>query len=146
MKSSTIPRPATERIPPSLKVEDDPLVETLEESTEAIEFESGRNPLLSDQDFNKFFPSWSRKKRATLIQESRLFNVTGLGFGTISYPWTDVIGNVVVGRLFMKFPDPVFLNFFLRGFAGFKLLAIFPFVTRRNLEYPKGRVNLLQCS
>ena len=102
LKSNTIPRPATERIPPSLKVEDDPLVETLEESTEAIEFESGRNPLLSDQDFNKFFPSWSRKKRATLIQESRLFNVTGLGFGTISYPWTDVIGKVVVGQFLMK--------------------------------------------
>ena len=113
MTANTIPRPATERVPASLKVEDDPLVETLEEeSTAAIEFESGRNPLLSDQDFNKFFPSWSRKKRATLIQESRLFNVTGLGFGTISYPWTDVIGNVVVGRLLMKFSDPVFSEFF----------------------------------
>ena len=58
-----------------------------------LEFSDGKNPLLSDSDFQKFFPSWSRKKRATLIQESRLFNLTGSGFGTVTYPWTDVIGN-----------------------------------------------------
>lgn len=60
-----------------------------------LEFSDGKNPLLSDSDFQKFFPSWSRKKRATLLQESRLFNLTGSGFGTVTYPWTDVIGTYI---------------------------------------------------
>ena len=67
-----------------------------------MEFESGQNPLLSESDFDRFFPSWSRKldsisrkKRATLIQESRLFNFTGSGFATLSYDWRDVIGTYI---------------------------------------------------
>ena len=75
--------------------EEEPVLEPAlkDESDNRLEFSDGKNPLLSDSDFQKFFPSWSRKKRATLIQESRLFNLTGSGFGTVTYPWTDVIGN-----------------------------------------------------
>jgi hypothetical protein len=49
------------------------------------------SPFLSDDKFNDFFPSWSRDKRSTDVVESKFFNISGSGWGTISYPWTDVI-------------------------------------------------------
>jgi len=101
-----IPRPGTptlsqKRPAPIAKTpavaEEEPVLEPAlkDESDNRLEFSDGKNPLLSDSDFQKFFPSWSRKKRATLIQESRLFNLTGSGFGTVTYPWTDVIGTYI---------------------------------------------------
>ena len=51
-----------------------------------------RAPFISSSEFESFFPSWSRKKRHTLVNEAKIFNITSTGFGTVSYPWQDVIG------------------------------------------------------
>lgn len=54
-----------------------------------------KNPFLSELEFKEFFPSWSesgRKKRATVVTEGRIFNITSAGFGTVTYDWRDVFG------------------------------------------------------
>ena len=40
-----------------------------------------KSPFLSDTEFKDFFPSWSekRKKRATVVTEGRIFNITSFG-------------------------------------------------------------------
>lgn len=55
--------------------------------------ELDKNPFLTELEFKEFFPSWSdrRKKRATVVTEGRIFNITSSGFGTVTYDWRDVI-------------------------------------------------------
>ncbi len=57
--------------------------------------------LLDENKFKSYFPSWSRKRREAnailedeyIVPESRLFNITKTGFGTITYDWRDVIND-----------------------------------------------------
>ncbi len=57
--------------------------------------------LLDGNKFKSYFPSWSRKRREAnailedeyIVPESRLFNITKTGFGTITYDWRDVIND-----------------------------------------------------
>lgn len=81
-------------------------------------------PFLSDTDFKKFFPSWSRKRRATTLAEPKIFNSTG--FGTVSYPSSSVLDTYVryalVGGLFVAaaavFNEPK--KAFEKSFSPFK--------------------------
>ena len=78
---------------PALAVQDE--IAKVEEPELKVPEQSGdmeRAPFLSNSEFESFFPSWSRKKRATLVNEAKIFNITTTGFGTISYDWQDVIG------------------------------------------------------
>jgi len=85
------PKPALEN--PALSVQDEITnVEQPDVNVPQQNTDMERAPFISSSEFESFFPSWSRKKRHTLVNEAKIFNITSTGFGTVSYPWTDVIG------------------------------------------------------
>ena len=82
-----------QKTPAALSVHEE--IAKVEEPELKVPEQSGdmeRAPFLTSSEFESFFPSWSRKKRATLVNEAKIFNITTTGFGTISYDWSDVIG------------------------------------------------------
>lgn len=81
---------------PALSVQDEiAQVETPDLKVPQQNGDMERAPFLTSGEFESFFPSWSRKKRATLVKHAKIFNffnVTSTGFGTVTYPWQDVVG------------------------------------------------------
>ena len=108
-----------------------------------------RAPFISSSEFESFFPSWSRKKRHTLVNEAKIFNITSTGFGTVSYPWTDVIGTYasyfVTGSLIlaaaslMSIPSKPSIPFELNSLLPAANSRVNPYQLPANL--PEGMIN-----
>lgn len=84
-----------EKLPAKLTLEDTASLKQKEiEIGDLDNGEMEKNPFLSSSQFKDFFPSWAekRKKRATVVTEGRIFNITTSGFGTVTYDYRDVIG------------------------------------------------------
>lgn len=83
------------KIPQVAKAEADEEAVSIKQSEIDLDGDLQKNPFLSELEFKEFFPSWSesgRKKRATVVTEGRIFNITSSGFGTVTYDWRDVFG------------------------------------------------------
>ena len=67
---------------PALSVQDEIKSEEPNLKVPSQNSDMERAPFISSSEFESFFPSWSRKKRHTLVNEAKIFNITSTGFGT----------------------------------------------------------------